>query len=107
MQPLPQGVFGIVTTQGFKAGEEFDPEFFKIALGLARKQQSGEVRILMGGRALLCLSCGAAGVLVSSGTDGHSTWSARRRAEAMLRRPLAYRRVMSKSGGQLPSEALR
>jgi hypothetical protein len=97
MQALPQGVLGIITTHGFKAGEDIGQLLFESALRLARATEDGEARILMGGRALLCITCGSAGVLIASATDGHATWSARRRANALIRRPMAYARVNGQS----------
>lgn len=97
MKALPNGILGIVTTHGFKAGEAFDRRLFESALRLARATDDGEVRIVMRERVLLCTTCGDSAVLIASMTDNRATWNARRRAAALLRRPLAYAAV-SKRG---------
>ena len=87
---LPKGVRGIVTTRGLAVGEPINRELFESALRLARATESGEVRIIVGERMLLCVTIGKLGLLVSSSMERHATWNARRRADAMIRRPHAY-----------------
>jgi hypothetical protein len=96
MQALRKGTFAIITTHGFEAGEELSLELFESALSLARASETGEVRVIMGDRTLLCLTSGSTGVLIASAKDSRSTWGARRRAEALIRRPSAYTKVLSK-----------
>lgn len=100
MKVLPKGILGIVTTRGFKVGEKFDPALFESALRLARASESGEVRIVIGRRVLLCAVRGSMGVLVSSTRDRFGTWNGRRRVEALMIRPRAYEAHVGRGNGQ-------